>query len=235
MPRESQAARRARAGEIVKRLAQAYPDAACALHFTSPFQLLVATILSAQCTDKMVNQVTPELFARFPTARATAAANPAELERLIQRTGFFRQKAKSILEASRDIVDRFGGRVPGTLEELTSLRGVGRKTANVVLGNAFDVPGLTVDTHMIRVNRRLGLTAHEDPAKIERDLMALVPESEWTLYSHRVIHHGRACCDARRPQCERCPLHELCPWPRSRAGAAKQPAPARKRAARRRG
>ncbi|HVP31577.1 MAG TPA: endonuclease III [Myxococcota bacterium] len=233
MPRESQAAKRARAGEICKRLAEAYPDARCALHFAGPFQLLVATILSAQCTDKMVNQVTPELFARFPDARAMAAARPSEIERLIQRTGFFRQKAKSILEASRDIVERFGGKVPRTLDDLVSLHGVGRKTANVVLGNAFEVPGLTVDTHMTRVNRRLGLTSHDDPVKIERDLMALVPEREWTLYSHRVIEHGRTCCIARRPECERCALRELCPFPRSRAAvSARRPAKRRSRGAR---
>ena len=224
MPRESQEARRERAVRIANRLAEAHPDAACALHFRTPFQLLVATILSAQCTDKMVNQVTPALFADFPDARAMAAAPPAEIERRIQRTGFFRQKARSILEASRDIVEQHGGEVPRTLEALTRLRGVGRKTANVVLGNAFDTPGLTVDTHMIRVNGRLGLTAHDDPVKIERDLMALVPERDWTLYSHRVIHHGREVCKARRPECERCPLFDLCPYPRA-ARAAKSPPP----------
>jgi endonuclease-3 len=221
--RESQAVRRARAAEIVKVLEQAYPDAACALHFDGAFQLLVATILSAQCTDKMVNQVTPRLFASFPDAPSLAAAPPPEVERIIQPTGFFRQKAKSIQAAARDIVERFGGAVPGTLEELTTLRGVGRKTANVVLGNAFGVPGLTVDTHMTRVNRRLGLTTHDDPVKIERDLMELVPHAEWTLYSHRVIEHGRACCGARRPECERCPLRELCPFPDSSAARAKRP------------
>jgi endonuclease III len=218
--RESQAARRVRASEIVKLLEQAYPDAACALKHRNPFELLVATILSAQCTDKMVNQVTPRLFARFRDARALADAPPAEVERIIQPTGFFRQKTKSIQAAARDIVERFGGSVPGTLEELVTLRGVGRKTANVVLGDAFGVPGLTVDTHMTRVNRRLGLTHSEDPVKIERDLMALVPEEQWTLYSHRVIHHGRVCCEARRPQCERCPLRAHCPWPDSRAARA---------------
>jgi endonuclease-3 len=219
--RESQAARRARASKIVKLLEQAYPDAACALEHRDPFELLVATILSAQCTDKMVNQVTPRLFARFRNARALADAPPAEVERIIQPTGFFRQKTKSIQAAARDIVERFGGTVPGTLEELVTLRGVGRKTANVVLGDAFGVPGLTVDTHMTRVNRRLGLTHHEDPVKIERDLMELVPREQWTLYSHRVIHHGRVCCEARRPQCERCPLRDDCPWPGSRSARAR--------------
>jgi endonuclease-3 len=232
--RESEAARRARAREIVKRLEQAYPDAACALEHRNPFELLVATILSAQCTDKMVNQVTPRLFGRFRNAQALADAPPSEVERIIQPTGFFRQKAKSIQAAARDIVERFGGTVPGTLEELVTLRGVGRKTANVVLGDAFGVPGLTVDTHMTRVNRRLGLTRHEDPLKIERDLMALVPRESWTVYSHRVIHHGRVCCEARRPQCERCPLRDLCPWPDSRAARAGPVRKAARRAAPRR-
>ena len=234
--RESQAARRVRASEIVKLLEQAYPDAACALKHRNPFELLVATILSAQCTDKMVNQVTPRLFARFRDARALADAPPAEVERIIQPTGFFRQKTKSIQAAARDIVERFGGTVPGTLEELVTLRGVGRKTANVVLGDAFGVPGLTVDTHMTRVNRRLGLTHHEDPVKIERDLMQLVPREQWTLYSHRVIHHGRVCCEARRPQCERCPLRDVCPFPGSRSARARpvRKAPRSAAAARRR-
>ncbi len=213
MPRESAAARRARALRIVRLLANSYPDAACALHHRTPFELLVATILSAQCTDKKVNQVTPPLFVRFPTPQAMAEADPAELERMIQPTGFFRQKAKSILCASQDLVARFGGRVPGTLDDLVTLRGVGRKTANVVLGDAFGVPGLTVDTHMKRINQRLGLTRESDPDKIERDLMQIIPEKEWTVYSHRVIHHGRVCCDARRPRCEACPLRKECPWP----------------------
>lgn len=229
MPRETRAAKRARAGEICKRLAEAYPDASCALRFEGPFQLLVATILSAQCTDKMVNQVTPALFARFPDARAMAAADPGELEALIQRTGFFRQKAKSILTAARDIVARFDGEVPRALEALITLHGVGRKTANVVLGNAFDVPGLTVDTHMTRVSRRLGLSSHDDPVKIERDLMELVPEREWTLFSHRVIDHGRRCCHARRPRCESCPLRALCPFPQARRPAPRTTRPKRKR------
>jgi len=231
MMRESQAARRARASEIVKLLKQAYPDAACALKYRTPFELLVATILSAQCTDKVVNQVTPRLFARFPDARAMAEAPPAELERIIQPTGFFRQKTKSIQAAAHEIVERFGGTVPATLEQLVTLHGVGRKTANVVLGEAFGVPGLTVDTHMTRVNRRLGLTQNEDPVKIERDLMQLVPRDEWTLYSHRVIHHGRVCCEARRPKCESCPLREHCPWPDSPAARVRRPRPAARSAA----
>jgi endonuclease-3 len=215
MPRESQPDRRKRALRIAGKLARAYPDADCALHYESAFELLIATILSAQCTDKMVNSVTPALFARYPDAEAMSRAEPAEVESLIRSTGFFRQKTKSLIDASTDIVEKFGGEVPRTLEELTTLRGAARKTANVVLGNAFGVPGLTVDTHMKRVNTRLGLTRHGDPVKIERDLMELVPEKDWTAYSHRVIHHGRQCCDARKPQCERCPLRSDCPWPDS--------------------
>ena len=232
MRRESLAERKARARRILQRLGKAYPDAHCALHHRDAFELLVATILSAQCTDKMVNQVTPALFERFPTAAALSDAEPGSLEKLIQRTGFYRQKAKSLLAASRDIVERFGGEVPRTIEELLTLRGVARKTANVVLGNAFDVPGLTVDTHMIRVNGRLGLTPHDDPVRIEQDLMELVPRPRWTLYSHQIIHHGRVCCDARRPRCEGCPLRPDCPWPESRDGRAFTRSPARKRIAR---
>jgi endonuclease-3 len=217
MARESQAERRKRALRIVRRLARAYPDAACALRFQSPFELLVATILSAQCTDKVVNEVTPALFRRFPTPGDLASADPAAVEALVRRTGFFRQKTKSLQAAAADIVEKFDGQVPRTMEELTTLRGVARKTANVVLGNVFGVPGLTVDTHMIRINGRLGLTAHSDPVKIERDLQELIPRRDWTMYSHRVIHHGRVCCDARKPRCDVCPLRPDCPWPRKAA------------------
>lgn len=218
MARETAAELRRRALRIVRRLAAAYPDARCALDFRTPFELLVATILSAQCTDKKVNEVTPALFARYPTPVALADAKPAEVEAMIHATGFYRQKTRAIQSSARDIVARFGGRVPGTMEELLSLHGVARKTANVVLGNAFGVPGLTVDTHMKRVHTRLELTRHEDPVKIERDLMALIPQPDWTLYSHRVIHHGRVCCLARGPHCEECPLAVDCPWPRRHAG-----------------
>ncbi len=218
MPRENAANRKKRARRIVRRLARAYEEASCALTHVDAFQLLAATILSAQCTDKMVNRVTPSLFAHYPDARSMANANPAELERLIRPTGFYRQKARSLIGASRDIVERYGGQVPASMEELLTLRGVARKTANVVLGNAFGIPGLTVDTHMKRIHRRLALTRHEDPVKIERDLMELVPEAHWTLYSHQVIHHGRVCCDSRKPQCEACPLRPDCPWPESREG-----------------
>jgi len=211
MPRESQAERQARALRIVEALAAAYPDARCALHHANAFELLVATILSAQCTDERVNQVTARLFPRFGTPEKLAAAAPEEVEALVRSTGFYRQKARSLQSASRDLVEKFGGEVPRTLEELVTLRGVARKTANVVLGNCFDVPGLTIDTHMKRVNRRLGLTAAKDPVEIERDLMALVPQAEWTRYSHRVIAHGREVCHARKPACERCVLRALCP------------------------
>lgn len=200
-----------RVERVLDILAATYPDAKCALDFTNPYELLVATILSAQCTDKRVNQVTPALFRKYPTPAHMAAADEAELIGLIRSTGFFNSKAKSLLAACRDIVALHGGEVPGTLEELVKLHGVGRKTANVVLGNAFGVPGITVDTHLGRVARRLGLTAEEDPVKVERDLMRQVPEATWTEFSHRMIHHGRALCAARKPKCEACPLAPLCP------------------------
>ncbi len=188
-----------------------YPEATCELDFETPFQLLVATVLSAQCTDVRVNQVTPGLFARYPDAVAMAGASRDSLEELIRPTGFFRSKATSLLELSRDIVERHDGEVPGRLKDLVELRGVGRKTANVVLGNAFGVPGITVDTHMGRLARRLGLTVNEDPVVVERDLNALIERKEWTLWSHRVIFHGRRRCTARRPDCSGCEIAALCP------------------------
>jgi endonuclease-3 len=215
VPRERKAERNKRGQRISRALRRAYPEAKCALRFESPFQLLVATILSAQCTDEMVNRVTAELFAKYDTPRALADAELGEIERMVRRTGFFRQKAKSIQSASRDIAEKFGGEVPHTLEELLTLRGVARKTANLVLGTAFGIPGLAVDTHMKRVNRRLGLSSEDDPVKIERDLMDLVRREEWTDYTLRVIQHGRECCDARRPRCEACPLRSHCPHPGS--------------------
>lgn len=221
MPRESKAERKKRAQRIARALRRAYPEAKCALHFESPFQLLVATILSAQCTDEMVNRVTAELFAETASPEALADAEPGEIERLVRRTGFFRQKTQSIQSASRDIAEKFGGEVPRTLEDLLTLRGVARKTANLVLGTAFGVPGLAVDTHMKRVNRRLGLSGEDDPVKIERDLMDLVRREEWTDYTLRVIQHGRECCDARRPRCEACPLRSHCPFPGSTEGRAR--------------
>jgi endonuclease-3 len=213
VPRETDADRRRRAGRIVRRLARAYPDAALALAWRNPFELLVATILSAQCTDKKVNEVTPRLFQAWPTPAALAGADPAEVEALVRPTGFYRQKTRSIQAAASQIAERFGGRVPETLDELTSLRGVARKTANIVLGNAFGVPGLAVDTHMQRVNQRLELTAHDDPDRIERDLAELIPKKDWTSYTNRVIHHGRVCCTARAPRCDECPLRPECPFP----------------------
>src|SRR5262245_7901620 len=196
---------------VVEQLSELYPEAKCALDFRTPLQLLVATILSAQCTDERVNKVTPALFATYPDAAAFAAADPTALEKAIHSTGFFRQKAKSIREASADIVAKHGGEVPHTLEELTALRGVGRKTANVVLGNAYGIPGIVVDTHVGRLSTRLGLTHETDPVKVEFALMPLIPRESWTLFSHWLILHGRAVCHARKPLCSACPLINHCP------------------------
>jgi endonuclease-3 len=201
-----------RAPIIFKRLARAYPDAHCELDFNSPFQLLAATILSAQCTDKRVNLTTPALFARYPDAEALAMADPREVEELIKPTGFFRNKTKSLLGMAGGLLDRFGGQVPGRMEDLVTLPGVGRKTANVILGTAFDTPeGVVVDTHVGRVSRRLGLTRLSDPVKVESVLMKLFPRKNWTLLSHLLIFHGRRVCVARRPKCAECVLNDLCP------------------------
>jgi endonuclease-3 len=202
---------RARAGRIVRALGRLYPDAHCALLHDNPLQLLVATILSAQCTDARVNLVTPGLFARYPNARAFAEARPAELEEAIRSTGFFRNKARNIQACCRSLVERHGGEVPASMEELVPLAGVGRKTANVILGEAFGVPGITVDTHVGRLSRRLGLTTETDPEKVERDLMELIPRKQWTPFSHRLIFHGRQVCHARKPSCEGCGLTRICP------------------------
>ena len=192
---------------ILEQLHERYPDAKCALDFHTPLQLLIATILSAQCTDERVNMTTPALFARFPDAPAMAAAPLAELEELVRSTGFFRQKAKSIQQACADIVRLHGGEVPRTLDELTALRGVGRKTANVVLGNAYGITsGIVVDTHVTRLAGRLGLTQETDAVKIEFALQPLVPQELWTLFSHWLILHGRAVCNARKPRCSDCPV-----------------------------
>lgn len=199
------------AGRIVRGLARLYPDAHCSLDFQDPLQLLIATILSAQCTDARVNMVTPALFARYPDAAALAKAQPAELEKLIQSTGFFRNKARSILACARRIVEEHSGKVPATMEELVALPGIGRKTANVVLGSAYGIPGITVDTHVGRLSRRMGLTEETDPEKVERDLMALVPRKQWTIFSHRMILHGRQVCQARKPNCAVCGLRKICP------------------------
>lgn len=201
----------ARVSEILRRLQEAYPDAACALHFRSPFELLVATILSAQCTDARVNMVTPVLFERFPDPLPLSRADRSELEGIIKSTGFFRNKAKNLIGASKAIVDLFAGRVPQTMEELLLLPGVARKTANVVLGTAFGiVSGVVVDTHVTRVSNRLALTTHKDPVKIESDLMAKIPKDQWIAFSHRVIHHGRKICRAPRPICQECSLPDVC-------------------------
>src|SRR5262245_7328255 len=200
-----------RATRLRQGLAKLYPDAHCALHPENPLQLLIATILSAQCTDVRVNMVTPALFARYPDARAFAEADIGELEKAIQSTGFFRNKAKSIKACCRILVDQYGGQVPATMEELVPLPGVGRKTANVILGNAFGVPGITVDTHVGRLSRRMGLTMAEDPAKVEQALMELIPKKDWTMFSHRMIFHGRQICFARNPNCEGCLLLKDCP------------------------
>ena len=197
--------------EILRRLAALYPDAACELNFTSPFELLVATILSAQTTDVRVNQVTPALFARYPDPRALAGATPAELEEIVRPLGFFRAKARSLSRLGRALLEDHDGVVPATLEELVKLPGVGRKTANVVLGNAFGVPGITVDTHVGRLTRRWGWTEQTDPVKAERELMEIMPREHWTMDCHRIIFHGRRVCHARRPACAQCALIDVCP------------------------
>jgi endonuclease-3 len=200
-----------RARRINRELALLYPDAHCELNFISPLELLVATILSAQTTDKRVNLVTPVLFARYRTAADYAAADRAEMEKIIQSTGFFRAKTSSLIGLGQALCDRYGGEVPGRLADLVTLPGVGRKTANVVLGNAFGVPGITVDTHFSRLSRRFGWTVQTDPVKIEQEVGTLIPRSEWTILSHRLIWHGRRVCHARRPACGACGVARLCP------------------------
>ena len=232
-----------RALETNERLAKRYPDAHCSLDFTSAFELLIATILAAQSTDARVNIVTKSLFRKYPTPQAFANASQVEMETDVKQTGFFRNKAKAVIGCSRAIVEKHGGEVPRTMEELVALPGVGRKTANVVLGNAFGTPaGVVVDTHMTRVAGRLALTAHADAEKIEQDLVRLLPESEWTPFAHRIIDHGRETCVARRPLCEQCVLNDICPSadlagatagpasrPSSRARSARSATPSAKR------
>jgi endonuclease III len=208
---ETPAERATRARAVARALARTYPDAWCELDYDSPWQLVIATILSAQCTDKMVNQVTPGLFAAYPTPQALAAAEPARVEELIHRAGFFRQKTKSIQAVARAVAGEHGGRVPDDMDALTALPGIGRKTANVVLGTAFGQPAIFVDTHVNRLSNRLGLTVQDDPVKIERDLQALLPRKDWTLFAHRLIHHGRRVCVARKPRCSVCTLRRWCP------------------------
>jgi len=206
------ASRKQRALEILIILQRLYPEATCSLTYASPVQLLVATILSAQCTDERVNQVTPALFARFPTAEALAAGDRHLLEQLIHSTGFYRNKAKNIRSACEMIVRDFDGQVPNTMEKLLKLAGVARKTANVVLAHAYGInAGVTVDTHVKRLTKRLGLTKFEEPIKVERDLMGLLPQRDWENWSIRIIYHGRAVCNARKPACDRCELADLCP------------------------
>jgi endonuclease III len=201
-----------RAGKIAKLLAKEYADAQCALQFSTPLELLIATILSAQCTDVRVNMVTPALFKKYPNAAAFARANRGELEKAIQSTGFFRNKAKSIQECCKKLVEEYDGKVPRSLDELVKLPGVGRKTANVVLGTAYDIAsGVVVDTHVTRLSFRLGLTKQTDAVKIENDLMKLLPQREWVAFSHRLIHHGRRICVARNPLCPECVLNVVCP------------------------
>jgi endonuclease-3 len=202
----------AKIGPILKLLEERYPDVHVTLDFRNPLELLVATVLSAQCTDVKVNQVTPALFRRYPEAAAYAAAPLADLEAVIHPTGFFHQKAKSLKGLCQALVQDYGGQVPKTLEELVKLPGIGRKTANVILGNAFGIPGLVVDTHCGRVSQRLGLTRQKDPVKIEFDLMALVPREKWTKFSLQLIWHGRAICTAKSPKCPQCPLLRHCDY-----------------------
>ena len=200
-----------RARRMGRILGETYPDAHCELDFQTPYQLLVATILSAQCTDVRVNMVTPKVFAAYPTPADLAAADRAELESMIESTGFFRAKSASLQGMAARLVEAYGGEVPGRLKDLVTLPGVGRKTANVVLGNAFGVPGITVDTHFGRLSRRFGWTTEEDPEKVEAEVGSLFPKSDWTVLSHRMIWHGRRVCHSRTPACGACPLAQLCP------------------------
>jgi endonuclease III len=211
-PRESQAECRARAAEIYDILLEEYPDAHCALVHADAYQLTVATILSAQCTDERVNMVTPALFERWPTARDLADAPPEALEEIIRSTGFYRNKARNLIGMARAVVERHGGEIPGTMEELVALPGIGRKTANVVLGNAFGLEeGVVVDTHVRRLSNRLGFTRRKEPEKIERDLMKLFPPERWTMLAHLLIFHGRKVCVARKPRCAECAVAHRCP------------------------
>ena len=211
--RESKDVKRARAKKIIRELKKAYPDAKIALDFGNPLELLVATILAAQCTDERVNMVTPDLFKKYPTARHYARAAPETFEQEIRSTGFFRSKTRSIIGMAKALVDTHGGEVPKTREALTSLPGVGLKTANVVLGNAFGEQAIAVDTHVFRISQRLGLARSEDPDEIHDQLTDVLPKGEWTLTCHLLTTHGRRCCVARKPLCPACPVRALCPWP----------------------
>ncbi len=212
MPVESLADQKQRAVRILALLKKTYPDAKCSLDFSTPHQLMVATILSAQCTDERVNQVTPVLFEKYPTVESFADSDLAELEQIVYPTGFFKNKALAIKESARQLIDLYEGVMPRTIEELTRLKGVGRKTASVILGAGFGLAeGIVVDTHVGRISRLLGFTRKNDPAKVERELMKIIPTEDWIAYSHLLIYHGRAICKARTPDCPHCPLKTLCP------------------------
>ena len=212
MAREALPVKTARLQKIIAGLEKAYPNAHCELNYRNPLELLIATILSAQSTDKQVNLVTPDLFKRYPSAQAFADAERADLEKAVSRLGFFRNKAKSIQSCCKTLVEQHGGEVPKTMEELTQLAGVGRKTANVVLGNAFNInEGIVVDTHVARLSERFGLTSTDDPVKIEAELVKMVTREKWTLFSHLLIWHGRRRCYARNPDCENCEVFQFCP------------------------
>jgi endonuclease-3 len=211
MAKESKTAKIQRMTEVLAILARTYADAKCSLDYETPFQLLCATILSAQCTDERVNMVTPALFKKYPDAKHLAKAKQADVEALIKSTGFYKNKATSLISCATALVAEHRGQVPQDLDALVKLRGVGRKTANVVRGNAFQIPGLVVDTHVGRLTRRLGFTTKTDPVDVEHEMMGLVPEKHWTMFSHWLIHHGRARCDARKPDCVGCELRALCP------------------------
>jgi endonuclease-3 len=210
-PRESKEAVKARAKKIITQLEKMYPDAHCSLDHESPLQLLIATMLSAQCTDARVNLTTPALFAKYKTAKDFANAKIEDLEQLVRSTGFYRNKAKNIKACAQSLVEKYSGDVPKTMEELSALAGVGRKTANVVLGNAYGIPGMVVDTHVTRLSNRLGLTVGQDAVKLETQLMEIVPKEKWTNFSHLLISHGREICVARTPRCKVCKIFRLCP------------------------
>ena len=231
LPRSAQGvkpvpAQRRRAAEVLRRLRLRHPAFRCELDFTTPLELAVAAMLSAQCTDKRVNQVTPDLFRRYRAARDWAETPQETLEAQIRSTGFFRNKARNIRALARALVDRFGGELPSDFDTLVGLPGIGRKTANLIVATVFGQPGIIVDTHCTRLSNRIGFSAHKDPVRIEFDLRALVPRADWTDWSHAMVLHGRYVCTARKPSCESCPLTDLCPW-----FQAQSPAPARRRTA----
>ena len=213
-----------RANKILDILEQAHPEATCALHYRNPYELVMATILSAQCTDERVNMVTPTLFARYPTPKALAGARPEDVEEIIRSTGFYRAKTKSLLGNARALVADHGGEVPRSMAEMVKLPGVGRKTASVVLGHVYDIAeGIAVDTHVLRVSNRLGIARGDDPIEVERQLMAIIPKERWTRTTDLIIFHGRKICDARRPLCGECPVFALCRWPSRQAFAHGKP------------